>query len=50
MQTVQTMSYKDRNDPVGIAWDEWLFSSNLTIDMWTDSFYHLLSVIGDDYQ
>lgn len=44
------MSYKDRNDPVGIAWDEWLFSSNFTIEMWPDSFYHLLSVIGDDYR
>lgn len=50
MPSDETMSYKDRNDPVGIAWDEWLFSSNLTIEMWPDSFYHLLSVIGDDYQ
>ena len=44
------MSYKDRQDPQGIDWDLWLFSSNMTIDMWTEDFYKLLSTVGDDYE
>ena len=44
------MSYKDRKDPQGIDWDLWLFSSNMTIEMWTEDFYKLLSTVGDEYE
>ena len=29
---------------------EWLFQSILPIEMWTEDYYKLLSIIGDDYE
>ena len=43
------MSYKDRQYPQGIDWDLWLFSSNMTIDMWTEDYYNMLAKLDDEY-
>ncbi|AXF42066.1 hypothetical protein STIP37_5 [Synechococcus T7-like phage S-TIP37] len=43
------MSYKDRKDPQGIDWDQWLFASNMTIDMWTEDYYKMLAKLDDVY-
>ena len=29
---------------------QWLFQCSLTCDMWTEDYYQLLSIIGDDFE
>ena len=44
------MMYNNTRVPVGIKFHEWLFETNIAIDMWTEDFYALLELIGDsDY-
>ena len=29
---------------------QWLFTNTLAVDMWTEDYYQLLSIIGDDFE
>ena len=42
------MMYNDTRILPAIRFHEWLFSNDLTVDMWTEDFYALLEQIADD--
>jgi len=45
------MNYNDTKIKISIPFHEDLFlRSNLAIDMWTEDYYELLELIGDDYE
>lgn len=37
-------------DSLKVSHWQWLFSNLLAIEMWTEDYYKLLSIIGDDYE
>ena len=44
------MYYNDTKFQISVPFHEDLFcSSTLSIDMWTEDYYELLELIGDDY-
>ena len=47
------MMYNDTKIKISVPFHEDLFcgeGSSLSIEMWTDDYYELLSIIGDDYE
>jgi hypothetical protein len=45
------MNYNDNRFMISVPFHEDLFlRSNLAIDMWTEDYYELLELIGDDYE
>ncbi len=45
------MYYNDTEIKISIPFHENLFlGSTLSIDMWTEDYYELLELIGDDYE
>jgi hypothetical protein len=45
------MMYNDTKIKISVPFHEDLFlGSTLCIDMWTDDYYELLALIGDDYE
>ena len=34
--------------PINVPFHENLYSLNISIDMWTEDYYELLSIIGDE--
>ena len=45
------MYYNDTKIKISVPFHEDLFlRSSLSIDMWTEDYYELLEIIGDDYE
>ena len=44
------MMYNDTRILPAVKFHEWLFDSNLSIDMWCEDYYALLEQIADEYE
>jgi len=45
------MKYNNTKIEIQLPFHEGLFcNSTLAVDMWTEDYYELLSIIGDDYE
>ena len=44
------MNYNNTKVPYDLPFFEGLFANSLAVDMWTEDYYTLLDIIGDDYE